>query len=56
MEWKKEYWLFVVIAICLVIYYYRHQLGDKKTQHYLGFIPTLGGALFGISTLINLVK
>ena len=56
MEWKKEYWLVVVILICLVLYYYKDKLGDEKYKDYLTLIPTFGGFLFGLNTLINLVK
>ena len=56
MEWKKEYWLAVVIIVCLVLYYYKDKLGDEKYKNYLAMIPTIGGALFGLNTLIGLVK
>jgi len=56
MTWKKEYWLGIVIAICVILYMARHKLKDKETQDYLTLIPTVGGALFGLNTLIQLVK
>jgi len=56
LTWKKEYWLIVVIIICLVLYYYRSKLGEEKVQQYLSLVPALGGALFGLNTLVNLVK
>lgn len=54
--WKKEYWLLVVIVICAVLWYYREELGKKENQPYLTLVPTFGGALFGLNTLVNLVK
>ena len=56
LTWKKEYWLIVVIAICLVLWFYRDKLSDQDNQQYLSYLPTIGGALFGLNTLINLVK
>ena len=56
LTWKKEYWLIVVIIICLVLYYYRSKLGEEKIQPYLALVPTIAGALFGLNTLVNLVK
>jgi hypothetical protein len=46
----------VVIAICVILYYYKDQLADEKVQTNLTLIPTIGGALFGFNTLVNLVK
>ena len=54
--WKKEYWLLVVMAICALLWYYREELSKKENQPYLTLVPNLGGALLGVSTLVNLVK
>ena len=56
LTWKKEYWLIVVILVCLVLYYYRDKLSEEKYKRHLTLIPTIGGALFGLNTLIGLVK
>ena len=56
MTWKKEYWLILVIVICLVLYFYRDKLKEERVQKHLALVPTIGGALFGLNTLINLVK
>lgn len=56
LTWKKEYWLVVVIIICLALFYYRDKLGNEKFNSYLNLIPVLAGSLYGLNTLINLVK
>jgi len=56
LTWKKEYWLILVIVICLVLYFYRDKLNEERVQKRLALVPTIGGALFGLNTLINLVK
>ena len=56
LTWKKEYWLIIVIIICLVLYFYRDKLSEEKYKGYFTLIPTIGGALFGLNTLIGLVK
>jgi len=56
MTWKKEYWLIIVIVICLVLYFYRDKLKEERVQKRLALVPTIGGALFGLNTLVNLVK
>ena len=55
-HWKKEYWLIVVGAICVILWFARHKLNDAEVKDYLTLIPTVGGALFGLNTLIQLVK
>lgn len=56
LTWKKEYWLVVVIIICLALFYYRDKLGNEKFNSYLNLIPVFAGSLYGLNTLINLVK
>jgi hypothetical protein len=56
MKWQKEYWLIAVVVLCAVLWYYRQELGKEANQPYLTLIPAFGGALFGVNTLINLVK
>lgn len=56
MTWKKEYWLIVVIIVCLALLYYRHHLSHKEVTKYTSLIPILGGVFFGLNTLIQIAQ
>jgi hypothetical protein len=56
MTWKKEYWLVVVIIICLALLAYRQHLNNKEVTEWISLLPTLGGVFFGLNTLIQIAK
>ena len=54
--WKKEYWLVVVIILCLVLLAYREKLSEKKVNEWIQILPTIGGVFFGLNTLVQIAK
>ena len=50
---EKKYWLLVVAALCIALYFYGQH---AKNNAYLKYLPTVGGLAFGLNTLVGLAQ
>lgn len=56
MEFERKYLLIVAAGLCIAIYWYSDKLKDEQSTEWLKTMTNFGGILFGINTLVNIIK